>query len=77
MIEILTAFGGRMTALFAAWRIVAHYDSRNAERFAAFDKMNRAEHAELLTAITTLGDRIAKVEGKLDVLIGLQGGRPS
>ena len=58
MMEILTAFGGGMAALFAAWRMVAYYD-----------KANRAEHAALMQAIAALGERIATVEGKLDVLI--------
>ena len=84
MTEILAAFGGGMAALFAAWRMVAHYESRMLDRFAAFDKTNREEHAALLQAIQAvetrlneriggLGERIASVEGKLDVLIGMQG----
>lgn len=69
MTETLAAFGGGMAALFAAWRMVAHYESRMLDRFAAFDKTNRAEHAALMDAIRALGERIAAVEGKLDVLI--------
>ena len=72
-----------MAALFAAWRMVAHYESRMLDRFTAFDKTNREEHAALLKAIQAvetrleeriagLGERIAGVEGKLDVLIGMQ-----
>ena len=80
MAEVLAAFGGGMAALFAAWRMMAHYEKRTADRidafdsrFDAFDKANREEHAALLDAIKAvevrLGERIAAVEGKLDVLI--------
>ena len=30
-----------MAALFAAWPLVAHYESRMLDRFTAFDKTNR------------------------------------
>ena len=65
MAEILAAFGGGMAALFAAWRMIAHYE-----------KTNREEHAALMNRITgvevRLGERIAAVEAKLDTLIALQ-----
>ena len=66
-----------MGALLAAWRMVAHHEKRTADRLDAFDQTNRAEHAELLKAIHGLGERIANMEGKIDVLIDLQRGGAS
>lgn len=59
-----------MAALFAARRMVAHNESRMLDRFTAFDKTNREEHAAFLKAIqaveTQLDGRIATVETRLD-----------
>lgn len=60
MTEVLTAFGGGIAALFAAWRMVAYYE-----------KTNREEHAALMNAITALSGRIGSVETKLTERIGV------
>ena len=73
--EILAAFGGGMAALFAAWRMVAYYDKTNREEHAALLKAIQAVDTRVSGVETRLGERIAAIEGKLDVLIGMQ--RPS
>ena len=70
--EILAAFGGGMAALFAAWRMVAYYDRTNREEHAALLKAIQAVEARLGERITAVETRIATVEGKLDILIGMQ-----
>ena len=52
------AFIGGVAVLGAFWWMFAHYD-----------KTNRQEHAALMEAIRGLGERMATVEGKLDLLI--------
>ena len=74
MVETLAAFGGGVAALFAAWRMVAHYDKTNREEHAALLAAIQSLGERVATVEVRLGERIAAVEGKLDVLIGLQGG---
>ena len=49
--------------------MITYYDGKAERRFVEFDRTNREEHAALLKAIAGLGERIAAVEGKLDILI--------
>ena len=69
MTEVLSAFGGGVAVLFAAWRMIAHYEGKVMRAVVDLGRDIRAD-------IRTVNERIDAVNERIDAVLLADRRRP-
>ena len=77
VVAVAGAFIGGVAVLGASWRMIAHYDKTNREEHAALLRAISAVGERVTAVEVRLGERMAAVEGKLDLLIAQRASQKS